>query len=160
MWIQTSVTTRTSGNISLAEPFTPNPQLTGLTSNHLANVIFTSGSTGKPKGVMIEHHGVVNLVMSRPDAYGAIPTGNVALFPSFAFDSSVVVDMFTTLSFGGSLHVLPDDIRMDRIKLWEYLEHQSITQALLPPAILQELQRFTAFENAIGTGIGTRVDGA
>ena len=86
---------------------------------------------------MVEHYGVVNLVMSRPEAYGATPTGNVALFPSFGFDSSVV-DMFSTLSFGGSMHVLPDDIRMDRIKLWEYLEHQSITQALLPPAILQE----------------------
>ncbi|KAF9351538.1 hypothetical protein BGX34_000508, partial [Mortierella sp. NVP85] len=96
---------------------TPNPEIAGLTSSHLAYAIFTSGSTGKPKGVMVEHHGVVNLVMSRPDAYGATPTGNVALFPSFSFDSSVV-DIFTTLSFGGSLHVLSDDIKMDRIKLW------------------------------------------
>ncbi|KAK3817438.1 MAG: Non-ribosomal peptide synthetase module [Benniella sp.] len=115
----------------------PNPEIAGLTSSHLAYVIFTSGSTGKPKGVMVEHHGVVNLVMSRPDAYGTTPTGNVALFPSFSFDSSIV-DIFTTLSFGGSLHVLSDDIKMDRIKLWEYLEHHSITQTLLPPAILQE----------------------
>ncbi|KAK3807010.1 MAG: Non-ribosomal peptide synthetase module [Benniella sp.] len=139
---------RASGTISLADPFTPNPRIAGLTSNHLAYVIYTSGSTGKPKGVMIEHHGVVNLVMSRPDAYGATPTGNIALFPSFAFDSSVV-DMFTTLSFGGSLHVLPDDIRMDRIKLWEYLENQSITQALLPPAILQECKDLQPLETPV-----------
>jgi len=92
---------------------------------------------------MVEHHGVVNLVMSRPDAYGATPTGNVALFPSFSFDSSVV-DIFSTLSYGGSLHVLPDDIRMDQIRLWEYLQHHSITQALLPPAILQEFKDLPA----------------
>jgi len=130
---------RPSGHIPQTDRLTPNPQIAGLTSNHLAYVIFTSGSTGKLKGVMVEHYGVVHLVMSRPEAYGATPTGNVALFPSFGFDSSVV-DMFTTLSFGGSLHVLPDDIRMDRFKLWEYLEHHSITQALLPPAILQECE--------------------
>jgi len=86
---------------------------------------------------MVEHHGVVNLVLSRPDAFGLTPTGNVAQFFSFGFDGSVV-DTFSTLCFGGSLHVLPDDIKMDRVKLWEYLQHQSITQAILPPAILQE----------------------
>ncbi|KAF9343149.1 hypothetical protein BGX34_007142, partial [Mortierella sp. NVP85] len=130
-------TKRLSGCTSLDECLTANPQITGLTPNHLAYVIFTSGSTGKPKGVMVEHHGVVNLVLSRPDAFGITPTGNVAQFFSFGFDGSVV-DTFSTLSFGGTLHVLPDDIKMDRVKLWEYLQHQSITQAILPPAILQE----------------------
>ena len=123
----------------MTEHFTRNPHVTDLTSNHLVYVIFTSGSTGEPKGVMVEHHGVVNLVMSRPDAYGTFPTDNVALFPSFSFDSSVV-DIFATLSYGGSLHVLSDDIRMDQVRLWDYLQHHTITQALLPPAILQGLK--------------------
>ncbi|KAG0005733.1 hypothetical protein BGZ65_010276 [Modicella reniformis] len=114
-----------------------NPQISGLTSRNLAYVIYTSGSTGKPKGVMIEHQGVSNLVTSRPGAYGAEPTGNVVQFPSFGFDSSVV-DIFSVLSYGGALHVLPDRVKMDRTLLWEYLEKHSITQALLPPAILQE----------------------
>ncbi|KAF9342433.1 hypothetical protein BGX34_008165, partial [Mortierella sp. NVP85] len=91
---------RPSGHIPQTDRLTSNPQIAGLTSNHLAYVIFTSGSTGRLKGVMVEHYGVVHLVMSRPEAYGATPTGNVALFPSFGFDSSVV-DIFSTLSFGG-----------------------------------------------------------
>ncbi|KAG0003104.1 hypothetical protein BGZ65_002028, partial [Modicella reniformis] len=114
-----------------------NPHVSGLTSSHLAYVIYTSGSTGKPKGVMIEHQGVVNLVMSRPHAYGSTFTGNVLQFPSFSFDSSVV-DIFTTLSLGGTLHVLEEHVRLDRMRLWNYIEQHSITQALLPPAILQD----------------------
>ncbi|KAG0210331.1 hypothetical protein BGX31_001928, partial [Mortierella sp. GBA43] len=127
---------------------TQNPQVHGLTSRHLAYVIFTSGSTGKPKGVMIEHHGVVNLVLSRPEAYGSTSTGNVALFPSFGFDSSVV-DIFTTLTFGGTLHLLPENIRLDRVKLWQYLHQHSISQTLLPPAILQGSTDLPQFETPL-----------
>jgi len=94
---------------------------------------------------MVEHHGVVNLVLSRPDAFGLTPTGNVAQFFSFGFDGSVM-DTLSTLCFGGSLHVLPDNIKMDRVKLWEYLQHQSITQAILPPAILQECKDLPPLE--------------
>ncbi|KAF9945260.1 hypothetical protein BGZ65_010957, partial [Modicella reniformis] len=114
-----------------------NPEVSGLTSCHLAYIIYTSGSTGNPKGVMVEHQGVVNLVMSRPHTYGATFTGNVLQFPSFSFDSSVV-DIFTTLSLGGTLHVLADHIRLDRVRLWDYMKEHVITQALLPPAVLQE----------------------
>ena len=41
----------------------PDPDCIGLTPLHLAYVIYTSGSTGNPKGVLIQHRGVVNLVI-------------------------------------------------------------------------------------------------
>ncbi|KAK3827460.1 MAG: microcystin synthetase, partial [Benniella sp.] len=68
----------------------------------------------------------------------------VAQFFSFGFDGSVV-DTLSTLCFGGPLH----DIKMDRVKLWEYLQHHSITQAILPPAILQECKDLPPLETPL-----------
>ncbi|KAF9921201.1 hypothetical protein BGZ65_010558, partial [Modicella reniformis] len=128
---------RSGDNIVAFESLASNPQVPRLTSHHLAYVIYTSGSTGKPKGVMVEHQGVVNLVMTRPDVYGVSASSRVLQFFSFAFDGCAL-DIFTTLCFGGSLHLLPDGIRSDLTQLWDYLQTQSITQVLLPPAILQD----------------------
>ncbi|KAK3815516.1 MAG: Non-ribosomal peptide synthetase module [Benniella sp.] len=115
----------------------PNPQIPGLTSRSLVYIIYTSGSTGKPKGVMVEHRGLVNLIMTRHDVYGISASSRVLQFFSFAFDGCVL-DIFMALSYGGSLHLLPDAIRMDLPRLWDYLERESITQAILTPSVLQD----------------------
>ncbi|KAF9345192.1 hypothetical protein BGX34_004956, partial [Mortierella sp. NVP85] len=114
-----------------------NPQVPGLTSRNLAYIIYTSGSTGKPKGVMVEHQGLVNLIMTRYDVYGIRASSRVLQFFSFAFDGCVL-DIFMALGCGGSLHLLPDAIRMDLPQLWDYLERESITQAILTPSVLQD----------------------
>ncbi|KAF9923168.1 hypothetical protein BGZ65_009075, partial [Modicella reniformis] len=108
-----------------------------LTLHRLAYIVYTSGSTGKPKGVMVEHEGVVNLVMTRPDVYGIRASSQVMQFFSFAFDGCAL-DIFMTLCLGGSLHLLTDGIRSDPTQLWDYLKTQSITQAILSSAILQD----------------------
>ena len=121
-------------NITSEQPC--NPHILRLTPSHLAYVIYTSGSTGKPKGVMIEHQGLVNLVMTRPEVFGTSSSSRVLQFFSFAFDGCAL-DVFMTLGCGGSLHILPDSVRVDLPQLWDYLERKSITQATLTPSILQ-----------------------
>lgn len=39
-----------------------NPDVVGVSPQHLAYLMYTSGSTGRPKGVMLEHRQVANLV--------------------------------------------------------------------------------------------------
>ncbi|KAF9114450.1 hypothetical protein BGX27_010761, partial [Mortierella sp. AM989] len=118
---------------------TSNPQVLGLTSDHLAYVIYTSGSTGKPKGVMIEHRGVTNLAMSRPSVFRVDSDSKVLQFFSFSFDGSVH-EIVSALCFGGSLHILSDSVRLDRVRLWTYLEENSITHVTLTPAVLQDCE--------------------
>ncbi|KAF9998855.1 hypothetical protein BGZ65_005707, partial [Modicella reniformis] len=118
-----------------------NPRVPDLTPRHLAYIIYTSGSTGKPKGVMIEHQGVVNLTISRPESYGISPSSRVLQFYSFSFDGCAM-DILSSLGLGASLHLLSDRIRYDPPKLWDYLETHSITQAVLPPAVLQDCTDF------------------
>ncbi|KAG0195366.1 hypothetical protein BGX28_001571, partial [Mortierella sp. GBA30] len=97
-------------------------------------VIYTSGTTGKPKGVMIEHRGAVNHIASLGGT-----SGRMAQFSSIGFDASVW-EIFSTLCFGGALHILPDNIRLDRQQLWKYFEDQCITDAMLMSAILQDCE--------------------
>ncbi|NHB98447.1 non-ribosomal peptide synthetase, partial [Photorhabdus stackebrandtii] len=66
-----------------------NPQVPALTSRHLAYVIYTSGSTGTPKGVMVEHRGVVNLVLTQIARLNMRVTSRMLQFASFSFDASV-----------------------------------------------------------------------
>jgi len=116
---------------------TANPKALGLTSRHLAYIVYTSGSTGKPKGVMIEHQGVVNFALSRINDYGLDASSRMLQFSSLNFDLSVM-ETFTAFYSGASLHLLEDRTRLDRQELWRYIEQHAITQAILPPAILQE----------------------
>jgi len=85
---------------------------------------------------MVEHQGLPNLVMTRHDVYGISASSRVVQFFSFAFDGCAM-DTLSTLCSGASLHILPDAVRYNQRQLWHYLEKNSITQALLPPAIFQ-----------------------
>ncbi|KAF9342907.1 hypothetical protein BGX34_007489, partial [Mortierella sp. NVP85] len=135
--VDPDMTEADAGSNSIAPGgFLTNPQVPGLTERNLVYIVYTSGSTGKPKGVMVEHQGLVNLVVTRPEIYGIDSSSRVLQFFSFAFDGCVM-DIFSTLCTGASLHTLPDAIRYDLKQLWDYLEKNSITQALLPPAIFQ-----------------------
>jgi len=116
-------------------PRNTNPEVPGLTSRHLAYIIYTSGSTGNPKGVMIEHQGVV----SRVQEHNLKKSSRFLQFTSLSFDVSVL-DIFTTLSSGASLHLLQDDARRDLSRLWNYLQENSITHTSLTPTVLQDIK--------------------
>ncbi|KAF9343243.1 hypothetical protein BGX34_007028, partial [Mortierella sp. NVP85] len=114
-----------------------NPCVPRLTPSHLAYIIYTSGSTGKPKGVMIEHRGVVNLIHGRPESFGISTSSRALLFTSLSFDHSVS-EIFSALTGGACLHLVRDEIRLDRPKLWEYFEQHSISHTSITPTLLQD----------------------
>ncbi|KAF9210229.1 hypothetical protein BGZ59_009710, partial [Podila verticillata] len=109
----------------------------GLTSRHLAYIIYTSGSTGKPKGVMVEHRGVVNLAQTHCQLCGIRESSRVLQFASISFDSSVW-EIVLALSSGAALYLLPDSIRLDRDKTWDYMHRHSINLAGFTPSFLQD----------------------
>ena len=109
-------------------------------STSLAYVIYTSGTTGNPKGVMVEHRGVVNLLVSMQNLYSKKQHKRLAAFTSYVFDVSVS-EFFGSLIAGGSIYMLPDSIRSDADAIGDYINKNLINYIYLPPALLSHLPR-------------------
>lgn len=90
-------------------------------SRDLAYVIYTSGTTGKPKGVMLENRSVVNLIYSLYDKVYQRYEGDlkIALIAPYIFDASVK-QIFASLLLGHTLHIIPEEARIDGELLLDY----------------------------------------
>jgi amino acid adenylation domain-containing protein len=80
-----------------------------LDPQHLAYVIYTSGSTGTPKGVMISHHSVTNYTQAICTLIANQPGLHFAMVSTLAADLGNTA-IFSALSSGGCLHVLPSEV--------------------------------------------------
>jgi amino acid adenylation domain-containing protein len=97
----------------------------------IAYVIYTSGSTGTPKGVAVSHRGAANLVGWYRSAFDLGPEDRGSLLGSPAFDASVM-ETWSALCTGASLHVLPDSLRADPAGLARWLGDTGVTVGFLP----------------------------
>ena len=91
-----------------------------------AYMIYTSGSTGKPKGVVILHKSLVAEFSWHIAAFDLSEQSVAAVHASFSFDASVH-DIFASLSVGGELHIISEEVRMDLDLIYAYLRDNKIT---------------------------------
>ncbi|KAK8022504.1 Nonribosomal peptide synthetase dtxS1 [Apiospora rasikravindrae] len=77
-----------------------------------AYVIFTSGSTGVPKGIICSHSAACTNILAHGPRESNSRESRVLAFSAFTFDISIT-DIFTTLSFGGTLCVPSDHEKMN-----------------------------------------------
>jgi amino acid adenylation domain-containing protein len=83
-----------------------------LHPGNLAYVIYTSGSTGRPKGVMVQQRGLMNLCYGLRSFFDEPSVQHAGLITSISFDISVN-QIFPTLLFGRTLHVISDAVKFD-----------------------------------------------
>lgn len=96
------------------------------TPETLAYVIFTSGSTGEPKGVEIEHHAVVNTLLTINQEYDITEQDAVLAVSALSFDLSVY-DLFGLLAVGGTV-IFPEDEKATDPGHWlEMVEAHDVT---------------------------------
>ena len=107
-------------------------------ADQLCYVIYTSGSTGKPKGVAMEHGALVNFLQWQSEQFKQHQITRCLQFAPLSFDVSFQ-EIFSTLTTGGELLLVGDDIRIDAFKLASYLKSQHITRLFLPFIALQQL---------------------
>ncbi len=114
------------------------PHALGLGREHLAYVIFTSGSTGRPKGAALPQRALVNLLAwQRRDASGARPQRTLQ-FAALGFDVAFQ-EIFSTLTVGGTLVLVPEAVRADAHALLQYLRREGVQRLFLPFSALHAL---------------------
>jgi amino acid adenylation domain-containing protein len=116
----------------------PGPPPAHVNSDDLAYVIYTSGSTGQPKGVMVEHRAICNTICWRERAVPVDATDRVLLMLPCFFDASFSV-VFSTLTQGGQLVLVPPGEERNPNTLLELVDRENVTILPAPPRLLQVL---------------------
>ena len=104
----------------------------------LAYVLYTSGSTGKPKGVCMGNIPLVNLMLWQKEHSIAAAGTKTLQFAPLSFDVSFQ-EIFATLTTGGTLVLIEDDLRLDPQSLLKFIENESINRIFVPFVALQYL---------------------
>jgi amino acid adenylation domain-containing protein len=104
-----------------------------------AYVLYTSGSSGIPKAVVVEHRQVLNYLAGVENAVHFAKETNYAMLQPLSVDSSVTM-LFVSLTSGGCLHLLDEDIAIDALRLSDYFRAENIGCLKIAPSHLTALQ--------------------
>lgn len=106
------------------------PAPSGLTPDDLLILLYTSGTTGVPKGVMLTHGNLVNFCAWYRRHYALDNTGVVAAYASYGFDACMM-DLYTPLTTGAAVCIVPEEIRIDLPVLRDYYEKHGVTHVFM-----------------------------
>jgi amino acid adenylation domain-containing protein len=109
-----------------------------VSPDHLAYVLYTSGSTGRPKGVALPHRALVNLIAWQACAARPERGRRTLQFTSLSFDVAFE-EMFSTWASGGTLVLVPEEVRRDPAALLSFLIEERIERLFQPFVALQQL---------------------
>jgi amino acid adenylation domain-containing protein/thioester reductase-like protein len=112
-------------------------------ASHLAYLIYTSGSTGRPKGVAMPHGVLANLFTWQLAASAAGRGSRTLQFASLSFDVSCQ-EIFATWWSGGTLVLIPQEVRRDPMALCRVLREAAVERLFLPYVALQQLAEAVA----------------
>jgi len=115
-----------------------NPAIVGGGSN-LAYVMYTSGTTGKPKGVMVEHRGVVRLVIN--SNYFSANSGDTFLQLSSLFFDASTFEIWGSLLNGSKLIIVGDVLGLtsNAVEFKKYLNDNKVTILWLTKTLFDTL---------------------
>ena len=119
--------------VTLSRDFVP----VTVSSDDIFCVIFTSGSTGTPKGVILHHTAILSSAMAHGRALRFSPKTRALQFAAHTFDVSVM-EIFTTLIFGGCVCIPSDAERMNNLP--DAINRMDVNWSFLTPSVASLLQ--------------------
>jgi amino acid adenylation domain-containing protein/non-ribosomal peptide synthase protein (TIGR01720 family) len=93
-------------------------------------ILYTSGSTGTPKGVVLEHRNIVNFCHWYVKDFDVTAEDRSVAYANFGFDAHMI-DIYPVTSVGGSVYIIPSDMRMDLTGMNEYMEREHLNLAFM-----------------------------
>ncbi|MCP1426503.1 bacitracin synthase 3 [Paenibacillus xylanexedens] len=121
---------------SLQVSFVADSATMNTNPDDLAYIIYTSGSTGLPKGVQVEQSALTNFCCGYIDALQITERDRVANYLQMTFDASIS-EIFPALMSGATLHIIPIELRLDILRLNEYLSEYGITVSTLSSKVCE-----------------------
>jgi amino acid adenylation domain-containing protein len=104
--------------------------LTAVSPSDPIFILFTSGSTGKPKGIIHKHGAITAHAVAHGEAMGMYGA-RVLQFAAHTFDVAIM-DIFTTLIFGGCICIPSEDDR--RTNILGAINNLKVDFAILTPS--------------------------
>ncbi len=99
-----------------------------------AYMIYTSGTSGSPKGVIVSHMALTNHTEFIVRRWRLDSNSKISCHSPLSFDASIE-DIFPVLTVGGTLFIMPEELRRDANKICDFLETNHITGGCYTPDI-------------------------
>ncbi len=121
-------------------------------ADSLAYVIYTSGSTGKPKGVALGRAALANLILWQMTVSAAKVGTRTLQYTPLSFDVHFQ-ELFGAWATGGALVLVPEEIRLDPVRLLAFLETERIERLFLPFIALQSIAEAARARGQVPRGL-------
>jgi len=121
--------------------------------NNLFIMLYTSGSTGVPKGVMLEHHNIMAACGVDIKYRNLQHDARISAYASYGFDADML-DLYPAICVGGTIYIIPEEMRLDLIALNQYLNGNKITDAFFTTQVGRQLVSELNFETIRTISVG------